>query len=90
MAPRVGPSSTLNLITTEAPRAFRYCTSCSSLNIGRYIAITMIPMIAPTPIIMSGSTIEVSEAIALESYRRPAIGVPARHSVSPTESPNLG
>jgi hypothetical protein len=29
------------------------------LNIGRCIAIAMTPMIAPTPIIMSGSTIEV-------------------------------
>jgi hypothetical protein len=40
-----------------------YCTSSRSLNIGRYIAITMIPMIAPTPIIISGSMIEVRAAI---------------------------
>ena len=44
-----------------------YWTSCRSLNIGRYIAITMIPMIAPTPIIMSGSMIEVSEAIEVST-----------------------
>ena len=33
------------------------------MNIGRYIEITITPTIRPTPIIMIGSTIEVSEAI---------------------------
>jgi hypothetical protein len=37
-----------------------YSISVSSLNIGRYIAITMIPTMIPTPIIISGSMIDVS------------------------------
>ncbi len=56
------PTSRRSSDSGSADRA-RYCTSWSSLNIGMYIAITMIPMIRPTPIIMSGSMIEVSEAI---------------------------
>jgi hypothetical protein len=44
-------------------RAF-YLISVRSLNIGRYIAITMTPTIMPTPIIMIGSMIDVSDWIA--------------------------
>src|SRR5581483_4228314 len=42
----------------------RYLTRLSILNIGRYIAITMMPTMMPTPIIISGSMIDVSAAIA--------------------------
>jgi hypothetical protein len=38
-----------------------YCTSSKILNIGRYIEITTRPTMQPTPIIMSGSMIEVSD-----------------------------
>jgi arsenical pump membrane protein len=38
-----------------------YLTSVSILNIGRYIAMTMTPTISPTRIIISGSTIDVSD-----------------------------
>jgi hypothetical protein len=38
-----------------------YLTSVSSLNIGMYIEITIVPTIAPTPIISSGSMIDVSD-----------------------------
>src|SRR6185312_6757720 len=48
----------------EQPCARRYLTSESILNIGKYIAITMTPTIKPTRIIISGSTIEVSDWIA--------------------------
>jgi hypothetical protein len=41
-----------------------YSISVSSLNIGRYMAITMMPTMTPTPIIISGSMIEVSAWIA--------------------------
>ena len=37
-----------------------YSTSWSSLNIGMYMAMMMIPTTRPTPIIMIGSTIDVS------------------------------
>ena len=37
-------------------------TRWSILNIGRYMAMRMIPTMIPTPIIMSGSMIEVSDA----------------------------
>jgi hypothetical protein len=39
----------------------RYCTSSKILNIGMYIEMTTMPTITPTPIIMSGSMIEVSD-----------------------------
>ena len=42
----------------------RYLTRLSILNIGRYIAMTMTPTIRPTRIIISGSTIDVSDWIA--------------------------
>ena len=48
-------------------RGQRYCwfpISCMSLNIGRYIEMMMMPTMKPTPIIMSGSMIEVRDAIA--------------------------
>jgi hypothetical protein len=40
-----------------------YLISVNSLNIGRYIEITMVPTMAPTQIISSGSMIDVKEAI---------------------------
>ena len=40
-----------------------YLTSVSSLNIGRYIEMMITPTMTPTPIIISGSMIEVSDAI---------------------------
>ena len=39
-------------------------TSVSILNIGRYIEMMMMPTMTPTPIIMIGSTIDVSDATA--------------------------
>ena len=48
----------------RCPRANpRYLISVSSLNIGRYIEMTIVPTITPTPIIRIGSMIEVSEAM---------------------------
>jgi hypothetical protein len=44
--------------------ACRYLTSVSILNIGRYIEMMMMPTMTPTPIIMIGSTIEVSDDTA--------------------------
>jgi hypothetical protein len=49
---------------SEAFGRWCYLTSESILNIGRYIAITMTPTIIPTRIIISGSTIDVSDWIA--------------------------
>ena len=43
-------------------RSSSYFTSVSILNIGMYIAMMITPTIRPTPIIMSGSMIEVSDA----------------------------
>ena len=43
--------------------ALRYWISVSILNIGRYIAMMITPTISPTPIIISGSMIEVSDWI---------------------------
>ncbi len=48
-------------------RRSNYFTSCSILNIGRYIAITIVPTMTPTPIIMIGSMIEVSEAMLVST-----------------------
>ena len=42
----------------------RYLTSVSILNIGMYIAMIMTPTMRPTPIIMIGSTIDVSDYTA--------------------------
>jgi hypothetical protein len=58
---RIGAATDLDLRETA------YCTSSSSLNIGRYIAMTITPTIAPTPIIISGSTIEVRAAIEVST-----------------------
>jgi hypothetical protein len=44
--------------------AVAYLTRLSILNIGRYIAMTMTPTISPTRIIISGSTMDVSDWIA--------------------------
>ena len=41
-----------------------YLTSVSILNIGRYIEMMMMPTMTPTPIIMIGSTIDVSDCTA--------------------------
>jgi hypothetical protein len=38
-----------------------YLTSVSILNIGRYIEMMTMPTMMPTPIIMIGSTIDVSD-----------------------------
>jgi len=46
------------------PCAPRYLTSVSILNIGRYIEMMMMPTMTPTPIIMIGSTIDVSDCTA--------------------------
>ena len=43
-----------------AGRARRYWIRLSILNIGRYIEMMITPTIMPTPIIISGSMIEVS------------------------------
>jgi hypothetical protein len=42
-------------------RGTRYLMSVSILNIGRYIAITIVPTMAPTPIIRIGSMMDVSD-----------------------------
>ena len=47
------------VVAAPPPRA-RYSISVSSLNIGRYMAITIVPTMIPTPIIRIGSMIEVS------------------------------
>ena len=52
--------------TPSTTRA-RYWISVSSLNIGRYMEMMITPTISPTPIIMSGSRIEVSVAIELST-----------------------
>ena len=45
------------MVTARSP----YLISVSSLNIGRYIEITIVPTITPTPIIRIGSMIDVSD-----------------------------
>ena len=55
------PSERVELIVALRERA--YLTSVSILNIGRYIAMMITPTISPTPIIISGSMIEVSDEI---------------------------
>jgi hypothetical protein len=45
---------------TTAAKNPRYLISVSSLNIGRYIEMMIVPMTAPTMMIMIGSMIEVS------------------------------
>ena len=49
----------------ESPHRFvpppHYLMSVIILNIGRYIAMTIVPTITPTPIISTGSMIEVSD-----------------------------
>jgi hypothetical protein len=49
------------VLTSTIVRTYgRYLISVSILNIGKYMATTIRPTIAPTPIIMIGSMIEVS------------------------------
>ena len=43
------------------PYSARYLMSVSILNIGRYIAITIVPTMMPTPIIRIGSMMDVSD-----------------------------
>ena len=52
------PNDTLDV----RPEALLYLTSVSILNIGMYIAMMITPTIRPTPIIMIGSMMDVSEA----------------------------
>lgn len=47
--------------TAAAAAVARYCTSSKILNIGRYIEMTTTPTMQPTPIIIIGSMIEVSD-----------------------------
>ena len=51
---------------SSAGKSARYelPTSLSILNIGRYIEMTITPTMQPTPIIISGSMIEVSDETA--------------------------
>ena len=51
--------STTGMVRAELAR--RYLTSVSILNIGMYIAMMITPTMQPTPIIMIGSTIDVSD-----------------------------
>jgi hypothetical protein len=44
------------------PSSQRYFTSVSILNIGMYIAMMITPTMQPTPIIMIGSMMDVSDA----------------------------
>jgi hypothetical protein len=49
---------------TDAQAGWGYLISVSILNIGRYMLMMITPTIRPTPIIISGSMIEVSDWIA--------------------------
>ena len=55
------PSPAVPGRTRPGEEPVAHLTSWSILNIGRYIEITIIPTMAPTPIIMIGSMIEVSD-----------------------------
>jgi len=44
-----------------SPYSRRYLISVSSLNIGRYIEMTIVPTMAPTPIIRIGSMMDVND-----------------------------
>ena len=63
----VAASATTAVVTeisrgsTSSDRPSFYWISVSILNIGRYIAITIVPTITPTQIMSSGSMIEVSD-----------------------------
>jgi hypothetical protein len=50
-------------VATEVLVSGGYLISVRSLNIGRYIEMTMVPTMAPTQIMSSGSMIEVSDAM---------------------------
>jgi hypothetical protein len=45
----------------------RYLMSVSILNIGRYIAITMVPTMIPTPIIRIGSMMDVRDLMLVST-----------------------
>jgi hypothetical protein len=53
----------LRRVSTSCGPYSRYLTSVSSLNIGRYMLMMMMPTMIPTPTIISGSMIEVRAAI---------------------------
>ena len=61
-APRPRPRTLRDRRRLRVPRA-RYLISVRSLNIGRYIEMTIVPTMAPTQIISSGSMIDVSDAM---------------------------
>jgi len=63
---RLGCPSVLSPGTADASRVWRarYLISVSILNIGRYMLMMITPTIRPTPIIISGSMMEVSDWIA--------------------------
>ncbi len=50
--------------SSPAAQTTRYFTSVSILNIGMYIEMMTMPTMMPTPIIMTGSMIDVSEPTA--------------------------
>ena len=61
VATRRGPPGSLEATTNAAKSPSVYSMRVSILNIGMYIAITItMPTMAPTPIISTGSMIEVS------------------------------
>ena len=60
---RVSPLKTVLAGKGRSAARGRYLISVSSLNIGRYIEMITTPTIRPTPSIMIGSTIEVSDWI---------------------------
>jgi hypothetical protein len=61
--PRDAPPAIPNL-TRRNLTPTSYFTSVSILNIGRYMLMMMMPTMIPTPIIISGSMIDVSAWIA--------------------------
>ena len=69
-------------VLSRAAGEKRYCwfpISCMSLNIGRYIEMMMMPTMKPTPIIISGSMIEVRDAIAAVDLVLVEVGDLAQH-----------
>ena len=58
------PAADTGATGLRCPARARYLISVSILNIGRYMLMMITPTIRPTPIIISGSMIEVSDWIA--------------------------
>jgi hypothetical protein len=56
-----------DLASPYSDERYWFPISCIILNIGRYIATMMMPTMNPTPIIMSGSMIEVRDWIVLST-----------------------